>query len=56
MVIRNVAIYLLISRDKGENVDTLQSHRERLTRYCNEKGYDFIPYMKKSFQDGQNGS
>jgi site-specific DNA recombinase len=43
-IIKNVAVYLRISRDKGENVDTLQNHRERLVRLCEERGYTFTVY------------
>ncbi|WP_180247488.1 recombinase family protein [Bacillus sp. AFS031507] len=39
-MIKDVALLLRISRDKGENQDTLQNHRERLTRLCNERGYN----------------
>ncbi|MBH0156158.1 recombinase family protein [Fictibacillus sp. 5RED26] len=44
MEIKNVAMYLRISRDKGENIDTLQNHRERLIRVCEEKGYKYTIY------------
>ena len=37
-------MYLRISRDKGENVDTLQNHRERLTKFCEDRGYTFTIY------------
>jgi site-specific DNA recombinase len=40
-MIKNIAMYLRISREKGEDVDTLQNHRERLTRLCTEKGWQF---------------
>ncbi|MBU8915649.1 recombinase family protein [Bacillus sp. FJAT-29953] len=43
-VIKHVAMLLRISRDKGENIDTLQNHRERLIRLCNEKGYSYTIY------------
>jgi site-specific DNA recombinase len=43
-IIKNVAVYLRISRDKGENVDTLQNHRERLERLCEERGYTYTIY------------
>lgn len=43
-VIKNVAMYLRISREKQETEDTLQSHRERLTRLCNERGYKFTTF------------
>jgi site-specific DNA recombinase len=39
--IKHVAVYLRISREKGEDIDTLQSHRERLTRLCESKGWQF---------------
>ncbi|MCT8975295.1 recombinase family protein [Clostridium sp. CX1] len=39
--IKHVAIYLRISREKQETEDTLQSHRERLTRLCNERNYNY---------------
>jgi site-specific DNA recombinase len=42
--IRDVAMLLRISRDKGENEDTLQSHRNRLIRLCNERGYKYTIY------------
>ncbi|MBU8732045.1 recombinase family protein [Cytobacillus oceanisediminis] len=43
-IIKNVAMYLRISRDKGENVDTLQNHRERLVRLCEDRGYTYTIY------------
>lgn len=43
-IIKNVAVYLRISRDKGENVDTLQNHRERLVRLCEDRGYTYTIY------------
>jgi site-specific DNA recombinase len=43
-LIKHVAILLRISRDKGENVDTLQNHRERLIRLCEENGYTYTIY------------
>jgi site-specific DNA recombinase len=39
--IKNVAMYLRISREKQETEDTLQSHRERLIRLCNDRGYSY---------------
>ncbi|MDP4099123.1 recombinase family protein [Paenibacillus sp. P96] len=33
------ATYLRISRDKGENEDTLQNHRELMQAFCRENGY-----------------
>lgn len=38
-MIKNVAVLLRISRDKGEDVDTLENHRRILTRLCKEKAY-----------------
>jgi DNA invertase Pin-like site-specific DNA recombinase len=38
------AVYLRISRDKGENEDTLQNHREIMLKFCREKGYRFEVY------------
>lgn len=37
--IKNVAIYNRISRDSGEDEDTLLNHRNITTRICEEKGY-----------------
>jgi site-specific DNA recombinase len=42
--IKNVAIYNRISRDTGENEDTLLSHRNITTRICEEKGYIYTLY------------
>jgi site-specific DNA recombinase len=41
-MIKTVAVYLRISRDKGEGIDTLQNHRERLTLLCREREYNII--------------
>ncbi|MDP4096232.1 recombinase family protein [Paenibacillus sp. P96] len=38
------ALYLRISRDKGENEDTLQNHRELMEEFCREHGYTFEVY------------
>ncbi|MFB5762594.1 recombinase family protein [Paenibacillus medicaginis] len=38
------ATYLRISRDKGENEDTLQNHRELMQRFCAENNYKFELY------------
>jgi site-specific DNA recombinase len=42
--IKHVAMYLRISREKQETEDTLQSHRERLTRLCNDRRYTFTTF------------
>ncbi|MFB5762282.1 recombinase family protein [Paenibacillus medicaginis] len=38
------ALYLRISRAKGENEDTLQNHRELMQEFCREHGYTFEIY------------
>ncbi|MFB5269862.1 recombinase family protein [Paenibacillus enshidis] len=38
------ATYLRISRDKGENEDTLQNHREIMTEFCRQNGYTYEMY------------
>ncbi|MDP4099375.1 recombinase family protein [Paenibacillus sp. P96] len=38
------ATYLRISRDKGENEDTLQNHRELMQAFCREHEYKFDLY------------
>ncbi|MFB5677457.1 recombinase family protein [Paenibacillus terreus] len=38
------ATYLRISRDKGENEDTLQNHRELMQEFCAEHDYTFELY------------
>jgi DNA invertase Pin-like site-specific DNA recombinase/ribosomal protein L37AE/L43A len=38
------ATYLRISRDKGENEDTLQNHRELMEEFCAEHNYTFDLY------------
>jgi site-specific DNA recombinase len=43
-IIKNVAVYLRISREKNETEDTLQNHRERLIRLCDERGYSYTIY------------
>ncbi|WP_052427633.1 recombinase family protein [Neobacillus niacini] len=44
MVIKDVALLLRISQEKGEGEDTLQNHRDRLVRLCNERGYNWTAY------------
>lgn len=40
--IRYVAIYLRISQEKkGEDVETLENHREILIEFCKENGYEY---------------
>lgn len=38
------ALYLRISRDKGENEDTLQNHREIMQDFCQRNGYTYESY------------
>lgn len=38
------ALYLRISRAKGENEDTLQNHRELMENFCREHGHTFEVY------------
>ncbi|MFB5762351.1 recombinase family protein [Paenibacillus medicaginis] len=38
------ALYLRISRSKGENEDTLQNHRELMEEFCREHDYTFEVY------------
>ncbi|MFB5677444.1 recombinase family protein [Paenibacillus terreus] len=38
------ATYLRISRDKGENEDTLQNHREMMEEFCRQNGYGYELY------------
>ncbi|MFB5764067.1 recombinase family protein, partial [Paenibacillus medicaginis] len=38
------ALYLRISRSKGENKDTLQNHRELMEEFCREHDYTFEVY------------
>lgn len=38
------ALYLRISRDKGENEDTLQNHREMMHDFCGRNGYTYQSY------------
>jgi DNA invertase Pin-like site-specific DNA recombinase len=38
------ALYLRISRAKGENEDTLQNHRELMEDFCREHGHTFEVY------------
>ncbi len=40
------ALYLRISRDKGENEDTLQNHREIMHDFCKKNGYTFEFYQE----------
>jgi site-specific DNA recombinase len=42
--IKNVGILLRISREAGENKDTLLSHRTIAERYCNEREYQYKIY------------
>ncbi|MDP4099109.1 recombinase family protein [Paenibacillus sp. P96] len=38
------ATYLRISRDKGENEDTLQNHREMMAAFCQQNGFTYDIY------------
>lgn len=38
------ALYLRISRDKGENEDTLQNHREIMAKFCESHGFIYESY------------
>lgn len=40
------ALYMRISREKGENEDTLQNHREQMTEFLQSKGYTFETYSE----------
>lgn len=43
--IKHVAIYLRISQEKrGENVETLENHRQILCDFCKENGYTYEEY------------
>ena len=43
--VRHVAIYLRISQEKrGENVETLENHRQILYEFCKENGYTYEEY------------
>lgn len=43
--VKHVAIYLRISQEKrGENVETLENHRQILREFCEEKGYTYEEY------------
>lgn len=43
--IKKIAIYLRISQEKrGENIETLANHREELTEFCKEMGYEYVEY------------
>jgi site-specific DNA recombinase len=39
MTIKNVAVYLRISREQGEDIDTLENHRRILTRLVKDRDY-----------------
>jgi site-specific DNA recombinase len=39
MTIKNVAVYLRISREQGEDIDTLENHRRILTRLVQDRKY-----------------
>ena len=43
-MIKNVGVYLRISREYGEGRDTLLSHRTIAERYCKDKGYRYKIY------------
>jgi site-specific DNA recombinase len=43
-MIKNVGVYLRISREYGEGRDTLLSHRTIAERYCKNKGYRYKIY------------
>ena len=45
---KKYAMYLRISREKGENEDTLQNHREKLTEFARRENMEFDIYEKSS--------
>lgn len=43
-MIKNVGVYLRISRESGEGRDTLLTHRKIAEQYCIDKGYSYKIY------------